>query len=771
MRTLPRDPASGTAAHGDAVLLAVEHLTTELESDAGLVRAVDDLALTIARGEVVALVGESGCGKSMTALALVPLLPDNGRNSRGSVQLGDVDVLAQRERQMRRVRGRRIGMIFQEPATSLNPVMTVGRQIHEVIRRHTRLRGRAARAQALRWLERVGLPQPGEFLDRYPFQMSGGQKQRVMIALALAGEPDLLIADEPTTALDVTIQGQILRLLAQLQAEQRMAMLLITHDLAIVSGTAHRVALMYAGQIVEVAPTAGFFVGPRHPYAQMLLQALPGSGKRGDDLAAIPGSVPSLSQRFSGCRFIDRCPQAHDACEKPPPLITVGDDGHWVRCVLYDRRARVVLAPREERIPTFLRKAPVGDPFDTIDPFDVSRPRAEVEVEPLPPPRASQVVIPAGLRAAGPAVGPVASPRQPIDDAAGPPADTDIAGRPADQRADGQSAGGERTVEEGAAAEGAMGEDARREDAGREDAGREHAGREDAGGEGGAGAQGAASPGTPAAPTAEDALLRVEQLSVLFSVRRGVLMREVGRTAAVDGVSFTIARGRTLALVGESGSGKTTVAKAVLQLLRGQAQVRGRVLLDGRDLFGLRGEALRAARSDVQIVFQDPFASLNPRMTVAEVLEEGIESLQPRTRPAERRQRVAGLIERVGLRPEALARYPHEFSGGQRQRIAIARALAVQPKLLICDEPTSALDVSVQAQILNLLRGLQRESGMSYLFITHNISVVEYIADELAVMRGGKLIEQGPALELLRQPRHEYTRELLAAVPRVATAS
>jgi peptide/nickel transport system ATP-binding protein len=689
----------------DAALLAVEHLTTELESDAGLVRAVDGLAMTVARGESFALVGESGCGKSMAALSLVRLLPDNGRISRGSVRLGDIDVLAQRERQMRRVRGRRIGMIFQEPATSLNPVMTVGRQIQEVIRRHTRLRGRAARAQALHWLERVGLPQPGEFLERYPFQMSGGQKQRVMIALALAGEPDLLIADEPTTALDVTIQGQIMRLLARLQAEQRMAMLLITHDLAIVSDTAHRVALMYAGQIVEVAPTGAFFVGPRHPYAQMLLQALPGSGKRGDDLAAIPGSVPPLSQRFGGCRFVDRCPQAHDACEKPPPLITVGDDGHWVRCVLYDRRARVVLAPREERIPEFLRKAPAGG---DVDPFGVSPPRADADPESLPPPRVLPAVIPAGLRA---------------DRRAAVPGET----TDPTQRGDGGDA---------ASAGGSPAE---------------------------------VSPAAAAGPAAEEALLRVERLSVRFSVRRGLLMREVGRSAAVDDVSFTIARGHTLALVGESGSGKTTVAKAVLQLLRGHAQVRGRVLLDGRDLFGLRGEALRAARSDVQIVFQDPFASLNPRMTVAEVLQEGIESLQPRTGVAERRQRVAGLIERVGLRPEALARYPHEFSGGQRQRIAIARALAVQPKLLICDEPTSALDVSVQAQILNLLRQLQRESGVSCLFITHNIGVVEYIADELAVMRGGKLIEQGPALQVLRQPQHEYTRDLLAAVPRVAT--
>ena len=610
-------------------MLDIKNLTTELDSDSGLVRAVDALSLAIAAGETFALVGESGCGKSMTALSILRLLPDNGRVAAGTVNVEGSEVLELPESRMRDVRGRKISIIFQEPATSLNPVMTVGRQITEVIERHTALRGDAARAKAVEWLRRVGIPEPERRVDTYPFQMSGGQKQRVMIAIALAAEPDLVIADEPTTALDVTIQAQILDLLKDLQREQGMAMLLITHDLAVVSQMAHKVALMYAGQVVEVASAAEFFARPLHPYAANLFEALPDSAKRGRQLASIRGTVPPLDREFEGCRFADRCQAVMERCRSTRPALVEPAPGHTVRCLLFDGGARNA----EVRAPA-------------------------VEVAPLPP-----------------------------------------------------------------------------------------------------------------AHAADETVLELVDYKVWFPIRAGLLKRTVGHVKAVDGVSFRVGAGSTLALVGESGSGKTTVGKALLQLLRGVAEVSGKANLLGQPLDSLNGEALRAARRNAQIIFQDPFASLNPRMRVVEILEEGMASLRPEIDATERRARVSALIERVGLRANALERFPHEFSGGQRQRLAIARALAVEPRLIVCDEPTSALDVSVQAQILNLLEELQRETGVAYLFITHNFGVVEYLADEIAVMKNGRLVEAGPAERVLEHPEHEYTRTLLAAVPRLARAA
>jgi len=617
-------------------MLTLNDLHTVLDTDAGLVRAVEAVSLSIARGETFALVGESGCGKSMTALSILRLLPDNGRVSGGRIDLTgpdgrSTDLAQLPEARMRDLRGRRIAIIFQEPSTSLNPVLRVGDQIVEVIERHTPLRGAAARERALQWLRRVGIPEPERRIDTYPFQMSGGQKQRVMIAIALAAEPDVLIADEPTTALDVTIQKQILDLLQQLQREQGMALLLITHDLGIVAKMAHRVALMYAGQIVEVAEREAFFRAPRHPYAQLLFDALPDAAKRGQSLAAIAGSVPPLDRVFDGCRFADRCPRVMPACTTTAPsLQAVRDAGsmheHTVRCLLYR------------------------------------------DGEAMPLARAG--LLPAQARAAAP-------------DASGPP------------------------------------------------------------------------------------VLELRDYRVWFPLRSGLLRRVAGHVKAVDGVSFTLGAGRTLALVGESGCGKTTLGKAVLQLLRGIARVQGEALLDGRPLDRLTGGELLAARRRAQIIFQDPFASLNPRLRVAEILEEGIAALRPEIGADARRARVRALVERVGLRPDSLYRFPHEFSGGQRQRIAIARALAVEPRLIVCDEPTSALDVSVQAQILNLLRELQAELGIAYLFITHNLAVVEYLAQDIAVMQAGRIVEAGPAERVLAAPREDYTRELLAAVPRV----
>jgi peptide/nickel transport system ATP-binding protein len=605
--------------------LNVQNLVVDLQTEVGMARAVDALNITLQKGQTFALVGESGCGKSMTALSLLRLLPDNAVIQNGKVNLSDLDVFQLSENQMRTIRGRRISIIFQEPSTSLNPVMTVGDQILEVIHQHTELRAEDARSRAIDWLKKVGLPEPERRMGSYPFEMSGGQLQRVMIAIALAAEPDLLIADEPTTALDVTIQAQILDLLKSLQQERGMAMLLITHDLAVVSGMADQVALMYAGQIVEVASAADFFVRPSHPYAKLLLQALPGEDLRGRQLAAIHGTVPPLTQAFKGCRFAPRCPYQTDACTEKAVVMTALSESHNVRCVRVNDVTLQSLS-----LPPLLERLPESAHDHSV-------------------------------------------------------------------------------------------------------------------------------------------LLSVKDLSVTYSMGGGVLGGKK-TFQAVKNVSFEIQKGQTLALVGESGCGKTTIGKALLQLLTPQTKVIGQAMLQGQDLFQLQGQALQASRKQMQIIFQNPFASLNPRMRVQEILEEGMKSLHPEWSVQQRQADLKVLMDQVGLRTDALDRYPHEFSGGQRQRIAIARALAVKPSLIVCDEPTSALDVSVQAQILNLLRELQDHLGVSYLFVTHNIGVVAYLADKVAVMHAGELVEMGDASQILNNPQDPYTKSLLSAVPKLNQA-
>lgn len=624
-------------------MLRLDDVQVVLDAEAGLVRALDGLSLTLKRGETYALVGESGCGKSMTALAMMRLLPDNGGVARGAITLDDqgrtrgdagvTELLDLPEVAMRQIRGGRVSIIFQEPATSLNPVMRVGDQIVEAIEAHTPLRGAQARAKAIDWLTRVGIPEPQRRIDSFPFEMSGGQKQRVMIAMALAAEPDFLIADEPTTALDVTIQKQVLDLLKELQRERQLGMLLITHDLGVVAQMAHRVALMYAGQIVEEAPALAFFARPRHPYARLLLQALPDARRRGQTLVAVGGTVPPLWQAFDGCRFAPRCDRAQARCRVDEPQL-LGEDS-LVRCWF-----------------------PVGD--------------------------GEQALANAGV--------------------------TMSASRPS-------------------------------------------------------------ATTTGASLTEKPLVLDITGLNVSFLSSQG-WWRPVQATVAVENVELQIRAGETLALVGESGCGKTTTGRAVVQLLRGQSRiaVTGQAWLHDasgqrQDLFKLDGPALLKARGAVQMVFQDPFASLNPRMRVADILQEGLLTLRPDLSLAERQARMAALVERVGLRQDALGRFPHEFSGGQRQRIAIARALAVEPRVLVCDEPTSALDVSVQAQILNLLRELQQQLGLGLLFITHNMAVVSYLADRVAVMQRGRIVEQGLSDQVLNHPHHAYTRTLLAAVP------
>ena len=603
-------------------VLDVTDLRTKIDTPRGIVHAVDGVSLELRKGECFALVGESGSGKSMTALSLMRLLPEAGRIVDGRVLLDGQDLLALPEAAMRSVRGRRVAMIFQEPATALNPVLTVGRQIEEVILRHTSLTGDAVRARVLELLDAVGIPDAARRCEEYAFQLSGGLKQRVMIAAALAAEPEVLVADEPTTALDVTIQAQILDLLVKLQKEREMAILLITHDLGIVARMAQRVAVMYAGEVVEVAERDAFFAAPQHPYSQKLFQSLPSAQKRGAELSVIAGQVPPLTGTFVGCRFVKRCDFAFLRCrEEAPTLLQLAGGTRLARCHL---REQGLAEPRGE--------APATD-------------KEEV----------TQVAI-----------------------------------------------------------------------------------------------------------ASATVLAELEDVKVHFPIRKGVFKRTVDHVKAVDGVSLAIRAGRTLALVGESGCGKTTAGKALLRLIPPTA---GRVLFAGHDLATLSREDLRASRGAMQIVFQDPYASLNPRMRVAEILTEGMQSLGIGRTDKDRMYRVTGLLEQVGLPMEALARYPHEFSGGQRQRIAIARALAVEPKLIVCDEPTSALDVSVQAQILNLLKSLQDRLGVAYLFITHNISIVEYLAHEIAVMYLGRIVERGTVEEVLDNPRHPYTAALLSAVP------
>ena len=610
-------------------VLQVVNLHTRIDSAAGVVHPLDGVDLTLKAGETFAIVGESGSGKSMTALSIMRLLPEPGWIERGEVNLDGRNILTLPEYRMRDVRGARIGMIFQEPGTSLNPVLTCGEQIVEVLERHQIEEGAGARRRATEWLKRVGIPDPERRMDEYPFQLSGGMKQRVMIALALAAEPQVLIADEPTTALDVTIQAQILDLLKSLQRERGMAMLLITHDLGVVAQMAHRVALMYAGEIVKIGPRDAFFSQPLHPYALKLFASLPGAGKRGEPLASIKGFVPPLYGQFTGCRFADRCDYAFARCRVEAPAWHGPTPEHQARCHL-------------------------------LDPVEESR-LADMLLR---------------------------------DDA--PAAETGDFAPPAD--------GGE--------------------------------------------------------------LLEVRDLKVHFPIRKGLLKRTVGYVKAVDGVSLSIRQGRTLALVGESGCGKTTAGKALLQLV---PVTGGAVCFGGTEVLGLKGADLKRMRSHMQLVFQDPFGSLNPRMRVGEIIAEGMASFGIGANAQVRADRVGELLEQVGLAQESRYKYPHEFSGGQRQRIAIARALAVNPQLIVCDEPTSALDVSVQAQILNLLKELQRTLGVSYLFITHNIGVVEYLAHDVAVMYLGRIVEHGTAEEVLRRPRHPYTQALLAAVPHVTT--
>jgi peptide/nickel transport system ATP-binding protein len=632
-------------------LLEVANLCTWLAGNEGTVRAVNGLSFSIQRGSTFALVGESGCGKSMTALSIARLLPEAGQIISGSVLLDGQDLLNLPETRMREFRGRRIGSIFQEPGSSLNPVMAVGDQVAEVLCRHTTLRGPEIADKVKELLDSVGIPDPAQRMGEFPFQLSGGMKQRVMIAIALACEPDLLIADEPTTALDVTIQAQVLNVLRSLQERIGMSILLITHDLGVVAEMAHDVAVMYAGEIVEAAPREQFFRNPSHPYSKKLFASVPGRAARAGKLAIIRGSVPSLFNEIPGCRFAERCDSAWELCRKDSPDSLTVEAGHEVRCHL----------------------------------FGVSQyGRGEGR----------------GSRGEG-----------------------------GGARVEGRGSRGEEEVQSEAIAS-------------------------------------LLTP-DPSLLTPHAFALECKNLKIHFPIRKGLLKRTVGYVKAVDGVSLAIRAGRTLALVGESGCGKTTVGRGMLRLLPASG---GAIEWGGEDLSKLNTAQMRLRRKSLQIIFQDPYASLNPRMRVIDILEEGMTALGVGADRGARAQRVDELLTQVGLSPEMKFRYPHEFSGGQRQRIAIARALAVEPKLIVCDEPTSALDVSVQAQILNLLKDLQQQFDLGYLFITHNMAVVEYLAHDVAVMYLGRIVESGSVEEVLDNPQHPYTRALLSAVPSIDPA-
>lgn len=527
-------------------LLQVRDLSLTVDKELLL----DSISFDIHAGEIFALVGESGSGKSLTSLSIMRLLPDALKISAGDIILKQQSLFAISESQMQKVRGKSIAMIFQEPMSALNPVMTVGEQVAEVLERHLDLDGKANRAKVVDLFNEVGIKNPDQRYDWFPHQLSGGQKQRVMIAMALACEPDLLIADEPTTALDVTIQAQVLKLLKEIRNQRGLSILFITHDMGVVAEMADRIAVMRDGKIVEQAVCEHFFTQPEHSYTKRLLKD------------ALPGKNDQLGQ----------------------------------------------------------------------------------------------------------------------------------------------------------------------------------------------------------AESRSDALLQINQLKVYFPIKTGFFKRTTGHVKAVDDVTLAIRKGRTLALVGESGSGKSTIGQAILRLVDA---TDGEVIFDGADLVPLNQHELMPYRRKVQVVFQDPYSALNPRMTIGETIREGMISLKVGAQDkASQDQRIRELLLKVELEPEHAERYPHEFSGGQRQRIGIARALAVEPELIICDEPTSALDVSVRAQVLRLLTDLQKESGVSYLFITHDLSIIPTVAHDVAVMKEGKIVEQGPVSEILGNPQQDYTQQLLQSAPK-----
>ncbi|HSI07560.1 MAG: ABC transporter ATP-binding protein [Rariglobus sp.] len=570
-------------------LLSVTDLRTYFHTRRGVYRAVDGVSFHLERGEILGIVGESGSGKSVTCFSLMGLIPQPpGRIESGTAMFDGVDLLHCSPKQARAIRGKRISMIFQDPMTSLNPYVRVSDQIIEPLLIHEKISRKAALVRALAMLEAVGIIDAAKRMHSYPHEFSGGMRQRVMIAMALITRPDILIADEPTTALDVTVQAQILALIKKLQREFGMAVIFVTHDLGVVSGLCDRVQVMYAGRIMETADTRTLFKNPQHPYTKALQRCVPALQEKGRPLFTIPGLPPDLSKPISETELLAR--------------------------------------------------------------FDFS---AETAAQPAAAPKAVNT---------------------------------------------------------------------------------------------------------------NETILEVKAVETHFPGRAaGLFSKPTAPVRAVDGVSFAVKRGEVIGLVGESGSGKSTLGRTIMQLVPPTA---GTVILEGKNLTAGSAGDLADMRRDLQMVFQDPFASLNPRMTIFATLAEPL--LVHRVCPAsEVTARVVELMGKVGLPARDMQKYPHEFSGGQRQRIAIARALALNPKIIIADEPVSALDVSIQAQILNLLADLVRTLDLTLIFISHDLSVVKHISDRIAVMYKGKIVELGDALDVMERPQHPYTRTLLSAIPRI----
>ena len=607
-------------------LLQIKDLHTDIEIRSGVVRALSGVDLHVNPGETLGIVGESGSGKTMTALSLMGLLPQGGKVSSGSIILDGQDLTKMPLHLKRKMRGTKVGMIFQDPLTSLNPTMKIGLQVCEPLRVHEKLSKRAALARAVEILKRVGMPRPEVVINNYPHQLSGGMRQRVMIAMALVCKPRILIADEPTTALDVTTQMQILDLIDELRDEYKMGVILITHDLGVVAGHTDRVAVMYAGRIVETAPTKTLFTEPKHRYTSSLMAALPERAlEAGTKLFSIPGAPPSLTNLPVGCRFAARCLWATDECRAGYPDLS-GDDSHTFSC----------FHPVQE-----------GDESPAILQAKLDSGKAEDAVEGAP-------------------------------------------------------------------------------------------------------------------QISHEVLLDVKEASREYeSAGSGFFKRNKGVVSAVDRVSITVKKGETYGLVGESGCGKSTVGRLIAGLERPSG---GAIELDGRDLATLKGRDAVRIHRDVQMMFQDSYAAMDPRMRIDQILAEPM-SIQKTGNARQIAERIMEILEQVGLTEEILDRYPHEFSGGQLQRIGFARSLTLAPDLIVADEPVSALDVSVQAQVLNLMKDLQQELGLSYLFISHDLAVVQYMADRIGVMYLGRIVEEGPAREVVNNPKHPYTKALIDSIP------
>ena len=623
-------------------LLQVSQLNIALPTPRGLAQAVRGLDFTLERGETLGLIGESGCGKSLTALALMGLLPERARAS-GSIRLDGQELLGLPDAALCRIRGQRMAMVFQEPMTALNPLHRIGDQVAEPLRLHSGLGRAQARGQAQALLERVGIANAAQRMDAYPHQFSGGQRQRITIAMALACGPDLLIADEPTTALDVTLQQQILALIAELVAERQMALILISHDLGVIAQNVDRMLVMYGGSVVERGATASVFSALAHPYTRGLLAARPQmapvapTGQR-PRLATIAGTVPELADLPSGCPFAGRCAFTLPTCHTtPPPAVQVTGD-HVAYCLRPE-----AMAPA------------LGSALGTA---------------PIAPELIAASAQPA--RAGG--------------------------------RFDAQNT-----------------------------------------------------------PASDPPLLQVCALARSYPLARQHLFAPRPQLHALQGVDFVVRAGRSVGIVGESGSGKSTLARLVMALDTPSA---GSVQLLGQDLHALPAQALHQARRDMQMVFQDPYGSLDPRQRIERIVTEPLQALGTASR-AEQRAQAAAVLAQVGLRSSDLDKYPHEFSGGQRQRIAIARALITRPRLIVADEPVSALDVSVQAQVLNLMQDLQQQCGVTYLLISHDLAVVNHLCDEVLVLYQGRIVERGAPGDLFQNAQHPYTRTLVAAVPRV----